>query len=57
MFKIEFYMFKHRYTTFVCSDEKDALSALKNFRSCGNHLFMHKNIAGSYAIVSYNMPI
>lgn len=57
MFEIEFYMFKHRYTKFVCSDEKSALSALKDFRSCGNHLFMHKKIAGSYAIVTFKIPV
>lgn len=55
MFEIEFYMFNHRYTKFVCSDENSVSSALKDFRSCGNHLFMHKRIAGSYAIVSFTV--
>lgn len=55
MFCIEFYMFNHRYTKFVCTDEKEVLSALKDFRTCGNFLFMHKKIPGSYAIVSFNL--
>ena len=55
MFTIEFYMFNHRYTKFVCADENEVLDALKKFRACGNGLFMHKEIPGSYAIVSCDM--
>lgn len=57
MFTIDFYVFKHRYPKFVCDNEKDVLKALKDFRACGKGLFMHKSIAGSYAIVSYTVSI
>lgn len=53
MFEIEFYQFDHRYTTVRCNSESSVMKQLKNFRTCGNHLFMHKTIAGAYAIVNY----
>lgn len=55
MFEIEFYQFNHRYTTIRCTGELSVLKQLKNFRSCGNRLFMHKTIAGAYAIVNYTL--
>lgn len=53
MFRVQKFKFENRFESFETKSAKVVVKALKDYRFCGDDLYIHTKFVGEYAIVDF----